>query len=253
MNKFSTKFFLLRKKLNPFSYLALLTVFALVYSCSKDSSQLTKPDIVDTNFVSNSDAKDFARTRVVFHNNHSAKKMTAGDDRNLTNETLHITEVGEEKPSFYIINYAKGGFVIIAGDKRLDPILAFSETNSFNLDTSAISSGLVGWLGSVDKMIVDLRNGVVKTDSQTVTKNKTMWNKKQIMAFDPDPDPGQFANCTQEGLYSSESTEKGPYLSTSWGQTGGYNNNSPNIGCASGQLPPTGCVATSMAQIMRYY
>ncbi|RLJ76842.1 C10 family peptidase [Pedobacter alluvionis] len=246
--------FRITRKFKLFSYSLLVGSATFLFSCSKDGSELSNHDVPDTNFVSKTDAKDFAINRVVFNKSNSAKLMSKSTDRNSdSHQTLDIVEVGDQKPSYYIINYSNGGFVIISGDKRLDPVLAFSETSNFNLNSSATPSGLIAWLSNMDERIKNLRKGITTIDKKVAKMGQLMWKKNEVMGFNPDPDPSQFANCTQEGMYSSESTYKGPYLSTTWGQTGGYNDNSPNIGCGNGQLPPTGCVATSMAQIMRYY
>ncbi len=37
----------------------------------------------------------------------------------------------KSEPVMHVINYENGGFVIIAGDNRVEPILAYSETDSF--------------------------------------------------------------------------------------------------------------------------
>ncbi|QQT99138.1 C10 family peptidase [Myroides odoratus] len=56
--------------------------------------------------------------------------------------------------------------------------------------------------------------------------------------------------------YSAEPeyVEVAPLLKTQWGQGNGYNNYSPEFNC-SGEFKkaPTGCVATAVAQVMKYY
>jgi len=61
---------------------------------------------------------------------------------------------------------------------------------------------------------------------------------------DPDVD---FACANQPNVTT---TQRGPLLSTSWGQDAPYNANCP---ISSGVQCPTGCVATTMAQILRYW
>jgi len=237
-----------------FKLVLLTTVIALVFSCSKNENQL-ETNIIDTNFVSKSEAKEFAMKKVNFNKKSSNKKNSKlANINSSSNEIFEILEFGNEKPSFYIINYANGGFVIVSGDKRLEPILAFSETNSFNLKSSTIPSGLIAWMSNMDETIINLRKNISSIDKETSTKNKMMWVGNQKIGFNPDdPDIGNLANCTQEGASSSESTQTGPLINTEWGQTSGYNVNSPDKGCPNGKLPPTGCVATAMAQIMRYH
>lgn len=45
------------------------------------------------------------------------------------------TVYGEDNtPSMYIINYEGGGFVIVGATKNYYPILAYSDTNSINIE-----------------------------------------------------------------------------------------------------------------------
>lgn len=49
-------------------------------------------------------------------------------------------------PSFYVINYQSGGFVIISADKRVNPILAFSKTDTFDYNQAKNQNGIGFWL-----------------------------------------------------------------------------------------------------------
>ena len=52
------------------------------------------------------------------------------------------TAYGEDNtPSMYIINYEGGGFVLVGATKNYYPILAYSDTNSINIE-KAKQSGL---------------------------------------------------------------------------------------------------------------
>jgi hypothetical protein len=54
---------------------------------------------------------------------------------------------------------------------------------------------------------------------------------------------------------TDQSETVGPLLSTTWGQGYGYNDYTPLTGCTNyyNGHAPTGCVATAMAQVMKYY
>lgn len=82
-----------------------------------------------------------------------------------------ILEVPDEnnQTAYFIINYEGGGFVILAGDKRSEPVLAFSEINSFDLDQELFPSGLVGWLYSAK---VDMEK-IRKANDPISDENKT--------------------------------------------------------------------------------
>ena len=58
-------------------------------------------------------------------------------------------------------------------------------------------------------------------------------------------------NCNDSGTWAGT----GPLMSTRWGQRGIFNDLAPDLGCANdpGGQAPTGCVATAMAQVMKYH
>lgn len=156
----------------------------------------------------------------------------------------------------YIINYQDKGFIIISADKRINPILAYSDISSFPTDMDKYPSGLVGWLADSKEIVKDVReNGELPSDfpeweqgsiQSTIHKISGTNGNLQVDGKKEDPiDPGECDNS---------STRVGPLLSTVWGQWGGYNNQVPHLNCdSSNGRAPVGCVATAMAQIMKYH
>ena len=70
------------------------------------------------------------------------------------------------------------------------------------------------------------------------------YNSK-LKVIDPDPPP----DCEDHTYYT-----RGPLLGTRWGQGCGYNSYCPyNPESPYCFRCPTGCVATAMAQVMRYW
>lgn len=64
-----------------------------------------------------------------------------------------------EIPQLYIINFKEGGFIIISADKRIEPILAYSESSNFPLnDFSNMPFGLSFWLNSTCNFIDSVRH-----------------------------------------------------------------------------------------------
>ncbi len=228
-----------------------LTIIALVFSCAKPDNELETKVVIDTNFVSKLEAREFAMAQLNLQRKLSNKKKAS--TASVSREGIEVIEVGTQNPSFYIINYSNGGFAIVSADKRLEPILAFSETNSFNVTSSSVPSGLIAWMSNIDDAVISLRKSSASVDKNKAEHNRSLWKSGQKLSFDPDNPPLPESNCTQEGAVSSEYIQTGPLTSTTWGQTGGYNANSPDKGCQNGRLPPTGCVATAMAQIMRFH
>ena len=66
-------------------------------------------------------------------------------------------KTGQQNPSMYIINYENNGFVIVSGDNRVSPILAYSDKNSFPTETSDLPEGLITWMKYMDQSLKEIR------------------------------------------------------------------------------------------------
>lgn len=126
---------------------------------------------------------------------------------------------------FYVFNMTeKGGFVIVSNESRSRPIIGFSETGKFDADN--MPDNMRAWLqGYADEIAWLKKQPVVET--ATVTKNSK----------------------TRAG--SHVTTEIKPLVKTQWNQRAPYNNLCPEY--ISGERSVTGCVATAMAQVMKYH
>jgi hypothetical protein len=236
--------------------LVVLILFGVfIYSCQSDEKIDIKNLIEsDVNFVSIDEVSDVA-TKIEFSKRGNLKD--ASSNETVSKVIEKITEVPDEngKTSYYIINYEENGFIIISADKRVNPILAFSESGGFPLNLTEYPNGLVDWLVKTKDYIVDVRKKKTKQ-----SKNMTLaWSLTRIQSFinsnetsssttkrEEMPDPDDCVN-TREIV--------GPLLQTAWAQGSGYNNLVPHSGCsnyANGRAP-TGCVATAMSQIIRYH
>lgn len=138
--------------------------------------------------------------------------------------TFEVTPIPEFH-NFYILNITNGnGFVIVAADDRALPVLGYSETGHFSSDN--MPSNLQGWLqGYEDEISWVIQHAVMADDS-----TEQLWQK--------------LLQGTIELPRSSR--EVTPLLNTTWGQSAPYNAYCPS-NC------PTGCVATAMAQVMKYW
>jgi len=133
---------------------------------------------------------------------------------------------------YYIFNFESGGFVIVSGDKRANPILAFSTTNTFLVDKNHPAYVFVD---GYEKGIENIKTMAANTDISP------RWNeiaaKKQHKAI---------------------VAEVGPLLTSVWNQDKYYNTLCPDDNTASDAAAydyrvPNGCVALAMAQIMYYH
>lgn len=140
---------------------------------------------------------------------------------------LAYTETNSVTPLFYVFNYSDGGFAIIGADERAKEILGYCDSGEFNIDS--IPDGLKYMLGSYSEQIdYAIKNDMIPSTS--LVRNS-----------------------------SSAKSSISPLLSTRWNQNGSW----PSyLNAYNGQLPKitesavplaTGCVATALAQIMKFY
>jgi uncharacterized lipoprotein NlpE involved in copper resistance len=166
-------------------------------------------------------------------------------------ETLAIPDdVGN--PAYYILNYKEDGFIMISADNRVNPVRAYSLTNKFPINTDSLPSGLLSWMMESSEMISQIR---ALNEEQSIDI-KNLWDDCEIQRFLGISRLGLDLDipCEGDGDCENQHTQVGPLLSTTWGQWTGYNNFVPLTGCnSSNGRAPAGCVATAMAQIMKYY
>jgi len=210
--------------------------------------------------------------------NEAASNLYKSDAFKATGSSLHgvashtgpkailntITAAEAGVPSFYIVNYVDGGWAVIAGDKRVEPVLAYSEEGKLE-SGSNIPGGLGTWLlNTHDKMQVLKQRGLKANVGAAATSGSSVatkivpscvavsaWAKVSVQQVQPDcVAVGGGGGCQDQ--YSA--TSVGPLLNTLWDQGCGFNNFAPacnNPGYCD--RAPTGCVATAMAQIMYYW
>jgi hypothetical protein len=253
------------KKTCSLAHCALaLAILMMAFSCKKDaiSKKLPSPKTsavsaqTDSNFVSLDMAVAAAKQAP---NSHITSSILKGETVDATTgeqlkEVLDYTAYpNSTNPSLYIINYKGGGFVVIPADKRVEPVLAFSDKGYFPV-SAQLPDGVSNWLNVGDKNMQLLRKNTT-LHSPTMVKN--LWTElkvpvlnnsgKTIDVAQPPPPP-----C--EPTYSSQ--QVGPLLQTAWAQGIPYNQNANiplgNYFYGSGR-DPVGCVATAMAQVMYYW
>ena len=130
-----------------------------------------------------------------------------------------------ETPLFYIYNISQdNGFVIISGDDTALPVLGYSETGSFKSEN--MPDNVKEWLAFYEREInYAITSGVVASKSTTQ----------------------QWDNLLNGNIQKAASK----LLSTvNWDQSTPYNNLCPMDGT---KRSVTGCVATAMGIIMKYY
>ncbi|TLV03921.1 C10 family peptidase [Dyadobacter luticola] len=166
-------------------------------------------------------------------------------------------------PAMYLISFGKriggnevlkDGFVIVAADKRIRPILAKSDSGYFDLETD--NPGIKIWLEYVTSAIADAKRNQPKPsggadilwDQYLLDKNDGLINGRTEDCTDP-PCPGD--PCPQDYFYQSAIL-----TTTDWHQFGPYNMFCPtsnNASCGACKISSAGCGAVAAAQVMNVY
>lgn len=229
--------------------LTLLAISILMFSCNEEIYEEDKVSIenvsINDNYFPLDSAILYAENIELFDNSYSNKSLLNKKGERSIKKVKNLKRVknSKKKDSFYIVNYDKG-FVMISADKRVAPILAFSDTNNFDFEKEEHSEGLSYWLNYTSEGILNL------TQKEANDSIKHIWGEftksnYNISAKIPIEEP----DCTPYNII------KGPFIQTKWGQGYSYNDFTPNYNCPNyiGGYTPTGCVATALAQIMYKY
>ena len=128
---------------------------------------------------------------------------------------------------FYVFNAAQSGFVIVSGDDIVTPILGYSDKGSF--DPANVPQNVAKWMEGYKSEI----RSAVENNMQATQEIIKEWNSLKS---------GYAVNVS--GLKSVSAVPA--LLQTKWDQSPYYNSL-----CPGGSV--TGCVATAMAQIMKFW
>ena len=140
--------------------------------------------------------------------------------------TATIGDTLEERTMFYVFNVDNVGFVIVSGDDTVIPILGYSDQGTFHSDN--MPPALQKWLeGYKNEIIYVVSNDIKATEDIDKQWSLQITNKNSNTTLT--------ANAVTPLLQSIQ-----------WNQSPYY-----NALCPGGSV--TGCVATAMAQIMKFW
>ncbi len=160
----------------------------------------------------------------------SSLKSSGSKGKNFQFTSIKAT-IENKDTLYYILNDTiNKAFVIVSADKRAWPILGYSTEGSFNEKKQP--EAFTVWMENRKKEIETIKQNNLQPDSATVAS----WQNLSL----------------KNAAISSTSVE--PLLKTKWDQGCYYNEMCPSD-ARSGYCghAPTGCVATAMAQIMKYW
>ncbi len=162
--------------------------------------------------------------------------------RQIKNTETYYNEAAE--PMYYVIYLQPSGFVIVPADDRVEPIICIAAGQTYNPSDDTPLGALVSQ--DIPARIAAVRSlDITKRGPKATINAQDKWS--QLSTYDDMSD-------TPAGIlgFSSISDVRiPPLLQSTWGQTtvGGYT-------CYNYYTLnnwPCGCVATAMAQLMRYH
>lgn len=180
---------------------------------------LSFSQVLNAQQISESEAKDKALS---FFNSRPAttnKSALRAPARGSTHADVQLAYKATDGTNnfFYVYNNGENnGFVIVGGDEKVESILAYSYSGHIDMDNA--SENFKWWVSTTEKGI-----------SRSLRMN-------------------------QSYLSSGDGSHVEPLLTTHWGQGYPYNAMTPTFSVDDSLVNcPTGCVATSMAQVINYH
>ncbi|MDX1830499.1 MAG: C10 family peptidase [Lutibacter sp.] len=230
------------KKLKQTNWLLTILFSLFLFSCSQNN-EIGNSNIQSSKyFVKLSEAKTIADNLSFPVNDKTLKAKGI----NYTSKNVkNINEIKNENGvnSFYVINFEEGGYIILSADKRIPPILGYSDTNTFNINESQYPDGLKFWMNDTKKQVTDIQNSNIEQSEN----EKKVWESIQVNGLSYRVPPESCYEHTD--IYT-----KGPLLSSLWYQSDGFNSALPTITCNGFTFQVyAGCVPIAMAQVMKYY
>jgi len=165
-------------------------------------------------------------------NNFIAERSLLTGSRFNTHETSDVIIIERQNIKyFYVFTYKNGGFAIISADNRAYPVAGYSLSNNY-LNNNPSPAFMV----MIDYYIRQI-SYIIENNALPSPKIKSRWEKYNSVQQD-----------NKTGF-----REVLPLLTTTWHQNEYYNDSCPEDVAGPGGHAYAGCVATAMAQIMRYH
>ena len=215
-----------------FWYLLILIIVALMPQGAKAQNRTQRET---STYVTSQQAMDIG---YAFMRTGDGSKDNGTKSSAVRKQAMQLVYTGQATDSltgtttdcYYVFTLQPKGFVIVAADERVEPILGYSYDNDFVV--ANMPAHVRGWLGNYEKQI----EAVAKSNLQAEPAIQNKWTRLKS---------GQSMSTRSGGSV-------GPLLTTQWDQWWPYNAMCPSIEVGNEQCP-TGCTATATAQIMNYW
>jgi hypothetical protein len=175
---------------------------------------------------------DAGKTAISFLGERISRFRPEGSAEITVQETFTVSM--EEMAVYYAINISPSGYVIVSGDDRVKPVLAYSYDSRY--DPENLPPQFIAWL---KQYALQIRHAV-KEDLPASPEIKKEWDR--LLSGLPDRE------LLQGGGKSVE-----PLIFSTWNQNSPYNAFCPADPAGPGGHAYAGCVPTAMGQVMYYY
>ena len=158
-----------------------------------------------------------------------------GADKLSANDLTLVHQINNEKlgvPASYFFNVGNNGWIIMAGTTTIDPIIGFSEEGSLVMED--LPANMMWWVTEYTEVVKELQ----EIDAENDNPDSEMWIALKTKSYKGD------TKANQHILTQIKWGQGREYYPT-------YNRFCPQDN--NGRYSVVGCVATAMAQIMRYY
>lgn len=160
------------------------------------------------------------------------KESTSFRNRSVSSELVYTYSDAEGTPYIYIFNVSGSGFVAVSAEDRVKPILAYSTEGTFSAENIAPAFNLTV------KSYTDEIQYIRENNVERLSDIEDEWTRVEKTGR----------------VKENRNTRTVPILlETLWNQNYPYNALCPEDGGGSGGHVYAGCVATAMAQVMKYF
>jgi hypothetical protein len=208
-----------------------------------------------------------------------AKPMNSGQAEKMVNGWLKVdprplrTQLGNQvkqtdvftdekgEPIYYVVYLKPAGFVITPADDLIEPIIAFADNGTYDPSPDNPLGALVSQ--DIPGRIAAARNfqAVVGGTQKKLTSQQKALEKTCLEAQSKWAEMQDYSDMVGVmGLSSISDVRVAPLVQSKWSQTticsgsyACYNYYTPPYGAGSTSNYPCGCLATAMAQYMRYW
>ena len=144
--------------------------------------------------------------------------------KRISGEIEKVTTINQDgKKVFYIVQFTKGGWALVAADDTSTPLLAYSPDGVYPKENEQPEN--------MRYVINQLSNRVIEK-ARSMKERDSEWNE----------------TSSAKGTATTASTKIEPLIKVNWNQTGSYYKYTPTT--SDGKHAVVGCVAVGMAQAM---